>query len=130
MAQPIIYFEIVGTDAELLRRYYADLFGWQFDGDAPPRGFDYAAVRADAIGISGGIGAALSGTGGYLTCYVAVADVDATLTKAQQLGGTRIYGPDRVTDMLAIGMFTDPEGHVVGVLAVANHADPSQMHRP
>jgi uncharacterized protein len=125
MAQPIIYFEIVGDNAALLRRYYTELFGWEFDHDNPPRGFDYAAVSADGIGISGAIGAAPPGTGGYLTFYVEVPDVDAALAHAQQLGGTRIYGPDRVSDMLEIGMFTDPEGHVVGVLAVANHADPN-----
>jgi hypothetical protein len=39
------------------------------------------------------------------------------------LGGTRIYGPDRVNNTVEIGMFTDPKGHVVGVLAAASDAD-------
>jgi predicted enzyme related to lactoylglutathione lyase len=124
MAQPIVYFEIVGDDAELLRRYYAALFEWEFEGDKAPRGFDYAAVRAHGVGVDGAVGAALGGIGGYLTFYVAVQDVEATLERAQRLGGARIYGPDRVNDALEIGMFIDPEGHLVGVLAAASDAAP------
>lgn len=129
MTQPIVYFEIVGDNAELLRSYYSALFGWEFEGDKPPRGFEYAPVRADGVGIGGAIGAAPHGTGGYLTFYVAVQNVEAALELAQRLGGTRIYGPDRVTDLLEIGMFKDPEGHVVGVRALANHADHSRSRR-
>jgi uncharacterized protein len=117
MAQPIIYFEIVGDDAALLRSYYSELLGWQFDADVQPRGFDYASVRADDAGVGGGIGAAAPGTTGYLTFYVGVTDVETTLARAESLGGKRIFGPDRVSDTLELGMFKDPEGHVVGLLA-------------
>jgi uncharacterized protein len=119
MVQPIVYFEIVGDDAALLRSYYSELLGWRFDNDAPPRGFDYASIRADDAGVGGGIGAAAPGTDGYLTFYVGVTDVETTLARAQRLGGKRIFGPDRVSDTLELGMFKDPEGHVVGLLA--NH---------
>jgi predicted enzyme related to lactoylglutathione lyase len=125
--QPIIYFEILGEDAELLRSYYSQLLGWRFDADVPPRGFDYALVRADDAGVGGGIGAAAPGTGGYLTFYVSVTDVETTLARAQELGGERIFGPDRVSDTLELGMFKDPEGHVVGVLA--NHDSAARTAR-
>jgi uncharacterized protein len=117
MAQPIVYFEIVGADAALLRSYYSELLGWRFETDTPPRGFDYALVRANDAGVRGAIGAAPRGTGGYVTFYVAVTDVETTLARAQSLGGKRIFGPDRVSDTFELGMFKDPEGHVVGVLA-------------
>jgi uncharacterized protein len=117
MPQPIIYFEIVGKDAALLRRYYSELLGWQFDADVQPRGFDYASVRAHDAGVGGGIGAAAPGTSGYLTFYVGVTDVENTLARAEGLGGKRIFGPDRVSETLELGMFKDPEGHVVGLLA-------------
>jgi len=116
LAQPIVYFEIVGRDADSLRSYYADLFGWRFDGAGAPRAFERAAVTDDA-GIAAAIGSAPSGTDGYLTFYVAVADVEATLTRAEELGGVRLYGPDRVSDTLELGILADPEGHLIGVLA-------------
>jgi uncharacterized protein len=121
MAQPIVYFEIVGADAELLQTYYGELFGWKFKRDAPPRGFDYASVRADEAGVSGAIGAAPPGTSGYLTFYVSVSDVATTLTRAQAIGGKRIFGPDNLSETLEIGIFTDPEGHMVGVVANRKH---------
>jgi predicted enzyme related to lactoylglutathione lyase len=124
MTQPIIYFEIVGDDAALLRSYYSKLFGWRFDTDAPPRGFEYASVRADGVGVGGAIGAAPPGTGGYVTFYVEVNDVEATLARAEHLGGKRIFGPDSVSDTLELGMFKDPEGHLVGL-----RADPGPERR-
>jgi hypothetical protein len=44
---------------------------------------------------------------------VEVPDVEAALAKAESLGGTRMFGPDVVTEGVEIGQFTDPEGHVV-----------------
>ena len=51
-----------------------------------------------------------------MTFYVEVPDVEASLAKAESLGGTRMMGPDDVMQGLTIGLFTDPEGHVIGVM--------------
>ena len=59
------------------------------------------------------------GYDGHLTFYVAVEDCEAALAKAEELGGTRVMGPDPIPGMgLTIGQFTDPEGHLVGLLQV------------
>jgi predicted enzyme related to lactoylglutathione lyase len=49
-----------------------------------------------------------------------VPDVEAALAKAESLGGTRTMGPDEPMEGLVIGLFTDPEGHVIGVLQSAS----------
>jgi len=46
----------------------------------------------------------------------AVPDVEASLAKAESLGGTRVMGPEKVMDMVELGLFKDPEGHVIGVV--------------
>jgi predicted enzyme related to lactoylglutathione lyase len=51
-----------------------------------------------------------------VTFYVEVPDVEEALAKAASLGGTRMMGPDDVMPGLTIGLFTDPEGHVIGVM--------------
>lgn len=56
------------------------------------------------------------GYDGHVTVYVGVPDVEAALAKAESLGGTRMMGPDQVMEGLVIGLFTDPEGHTVGVV--------------
>ena len=55
-------------------------------------------------------------TSGHVTFYVAVPDVEAALAKAENLGGTRVMGPEKVMDMVELGLFKDPEGHVIGVV--------------
>jgi predicted enzyme related to lactoylglutathione lyase len=120
MGQPVVHFEVIGKDAEKLREYYSELFGWQIDANNP---MEYGMVSRDEnktkdglLGIGGGIGAAPEGYQGHVTFYVAVPDVEAALAKAAELGGTRMMGPERPMDMVEIGLFTDPEGHVVGVV--------------
>ena len=36
--------------------------------------------------------------------------------KAESLGGSRMMGPERVMEQVEIGLFQDPEGHLVGVV--------------
>ena len=85
---------------------------------------NYAAVQrdgntnADGIGIGGGIGTAPEGYQGHVTFYVEVPDVGAALEKAESLGGSRMMGPDEMPEVgITIGLFTDPEGHVIGLVS-------------
>lgn len=119
MGQPVVHFEIVGADGDALRRFYAALFGWEFDAD---NGANHGLVRrednttADGVGIGGSVGVAPVGVPGHVTFYVEVPDVAAALTVVERLGGSRLYGPDRVSDGLEFGVFTDPEGHLIGLV--------------
>jgi uncharacterized protein len=47
---------------------------------------------------------------------VEVPDVEASLAQAESLGGTRMMGPEQPMEGLEIGLFSDPEGHVIGVI--------------
>jgi predicted enzyme related to lactoylglutathione lyase len=119
MGQPVVHFEIMGKDGDKLRTYYSQLFGWEFDANNP---MNYGVVQRegntapDGAGIGGGVGVAPEGYDGHVTFYIEVPDVEAALAKAESLGGTRMMGPDKVLDTIEIGLFTDPEGHLVGVV--------------
>ncbi len=63
------------------------------------------------------MGGGPEGYEGHVTFYVEVPDVEAALEKAEELGGSRMMGPDEVMEGLVIGLFSDPEGHVVGVVS-------------
>jgi predicted enzyme related to lactoylglutathione lyase len=76
-------------------------------------------VSCDGIGISGGVGAGPEGYSGHVTFYVGVPDVEAALAKAESLGGSRVMGPEKVMEQVEIGLFSDPEGHLVGVVKPA-----------
>ena len=119
MGQAVVHFEIAGKDGKKLQEYYAELFDWNIDADNE---FGYGIVaredntNADGIGIGGGISSGPEGYEGHVTFYVEVPDVEAALAKAESMGGTRVMGPDEVMQGLTIGLFTDPEGHVIGVM--------------
>jgi uncharacterized protein len=119
MGQPVVHFEIIGKDPEKLQSYYSELFGWEFDADNP---MNYGIVQRDAnvsddgVGIGGGVGSGPEGYDGHVTFYIGVPDVEAALAKAESLGGSRMMGPDKVMEDVEIGLFNDPEGHVIGVV--------------
>ena len=119
MGQPVVHFEIIGNDAEKLRGYYSELFGWEFNADNP---MNYGTVdreantNADGIGIGGGIGAGPEGYDGHVTFYIEVPDVEASLAKAESLGGSRMMGPETVMEGIEVGLFNDPEARTVGVV--------------
>lgn len=120
MGQPVLHFEVIGKDGDKLRSYFAELFGWEFQGVGGP--MDYAVVdreqnlSAEGIGIGGGVGGS-SELDGHVTFYVGVEDAEAALAKAEELGGKRVHGPDEVPGQgILVGHLADPEGHVVGVV--------------
>jgi predicted enzyme related to lactoylglutathione lyase len=119
MGQPVVHFEVIGKDGEKLRSYYSELFGWEIDANNPMK---YGIVQREGnvspagVGIGGGIAGGPDGYGGHITFYVEVPDVEAGLAEAERLGGTRVFGPDKVTGDVEIGQFTDPEGHVIGLI--------------
>lgn len=123
MGQPVVHFEVIGKDGATLQRYYSQLFGWEVDSNNPQQ---YGSVaregntNADGAGIAGGI-AAFPDYEGHVTFYVEVPDIEASLATAESLGGNRVFGPDKVpgTD-IELGQFTDPEGHLIGLIRTAS----------
>ena len=119
MGQPVVHFEVIGKDGEKLQRYYAELFDWNVEADNEMK---YGLVdrednlNTEGIGIGGGIGQGPEGYDGHVTFYVEVPDVEAALSRAESLGGTRVMGPETIMGRLVLGQFQDPEGNVIGLI--------------
>lgn len=122
MGNPVVHFEIIGTDPARLREYYGELFGWEYDTSGPvsaqvSEAGNYGFVETD--GIPGGVGGG-AGYEGHVVFYVGVPDVAAALAEAERLGGTRRMGPDRAPGRdLVVAHFTDPEGNLIGLAGPA-----------
>jgi uncharacterized protein len=112
MANQVVWAEVLGNDGEGLRRFYGDLFGWSFQ---PVEGMDYGMMPSDD-GVGIGIGTGPEGAPAYQTFYVGVDDVQGALDKAESLGGSKMMGPRDLPMGGTIGLFTDPEGHVIGLV--------------
>jgi predicted enzyme related to lactoylglutathione lyase len=112
MGNPTMWFEVAGRDHEALKGFYSGMFEWKL---TDMEGMPYSTVDAEGEGIPGGIGAAPEGQDGHVTFYVEVDDVEAGLAKAEAMGGSRVMGPMDIASG-KIGLFADPEGHVVGLM--------------
>lgn len=111
---PVVWFEVVGKDGPALQRFYGKLFNWQVSdaGD----GSGYGLVQAAGKGIGGGVGTSADGGTGHVTFYVEVDDPAAYLERAEQLGGAVVLPPTEIPQFhLTFAMFTDPEGHLIGL---------------
>jgi predicted enzyme related to lactoylglutathione lyase len=117
MGQPVVHFEVVGRDGGKLQEYYGEMFGWKMNADNP---MNYALVEAEESStgnsVPGGVGQGPEGHDGHVTFYVAVPDVEATLQKAEGLGGTRVMGPETIMPDVTLGQFKDPEGNLIGLI--------------
>jgi hypothetical protein len=108
----VIHFEILGSDGAALQQYYSALFGWKLNTDNPG---GYGMSDPSETGVVVGIGGTPDGSAGHVTGYVRVADVDAVLARAAELGGKVImpkFSPDGTAQL---GLLADPQGHVIGV---------------
>lgn len=114
MIGQVSFFEIMGHDADKLRGFFGELFGWTFESIP---GWDYGLVKTEGTG--GGVGRGYAGgTAGWTTVYVKVADVAASAEKAVQLGGRVLLAPMTLQDGMQIAVVTDPEGHAIGLSSV------------
>jgi uncharacterized protein len=67
-------------------------------------------------GLTGGIGATQDGSAGQVTFYVHADDPQAILDKVTAGGGQVVMPLTEVAPETTIALFSDPEGHVVGIM--------------
>jgi predicted enzyme related to lactoylglutathione lyase len=119
-AAPVVHFEIIGKDAKKLQNFYSKLFNWQINADNPMNyGLVNAAGNGTEVGkgsIGGGVAAAEQGMPGYVTFYVQVTDLAATLKIAESMGGKTVVPPTEIPNMVTFALFKDPEGNMVGLV--------------
>ena len=122
--ESVDWFEILGSDPVRTQTFYADLFGWTVDRSGIP---GYAVVdTGTARGIQGGVGGGTDSR--WAIVYAGVSDVDGALSRAEQLGGSRLAAPGvsalknaaraalyGSADHMNTGVFRDPAGNIFGV---------------
>ena len=113
MSHPVVHFEVLGQDGKALQDFYASLFGWNINADNPMN-YGMVDTAANGTGIGGGVG---DGQGSsWATFYVQSDDLQASLSKAEELGGKTLVPPQELPMGISIALFSDPEGHVVGLV--------------
>lgn len=107
-ARPVVHWEIEARDPELVKEFYRRLFNWRIGEGA-------------VSWIEAGIGGPEPGPAGHVrqgetsrvTLYVQVRDLDASLRRVTELGGTTLSEPFDVPDGPTMAAIVDPEGNPV-----------------
>jgi predicted enzyme related to lactoylglutathione lyase len=120
MADPVVHFELMGTDREALGRFYAELFGWHVENVAEP---PYAVIDTHAgTGINGGIGSVEGSTPQYVAVYAATDDINATFDAAVSGGAEVLMPVTEVPGVVTLALLRDPQGNVFGMIAAGENA--------
>ena len=105
-ARPVVHWEIEAQDPDLIRGFYAQLFGWNI-GDGP--------IMTIAPGIGGpesGVGGHIRGSGNSrVNLYVQVRDLRTSLDQAVSLGASVTLEPFDVPGGASLAGIRDPEGN-------------------
>ena len=111
--------ELNTTDADAAQEFYSSVFGWEPEALGGGEGFHYAMQKVDGR-VVGGI-MAMEGMPPAWGTYFAVEDTDATVARAEELGGS-VVRPAGDTGFGRIALLADPEGAVFAVIKLSSDA--------
>ena len=110
---PIVHVEISANDREAAGKFYSDLFGWNIQ-QIPE--MNYATFDYGVEGVGGGLNPVREDNpAGTVVVYAETDDIDASLAKAEKLGGKIVTKKTEIPGMGWFGMFTDPTGNPIGL---------------
>ena len=111
MTHPVIHAEIRASDPDATRAFFSKLFDWKYSEGGLP---GYTFVDS---GDEGALATAIGPTQGgpeAVLFFVRVQDVEATLARAEELGGKTVQPAQNVPGV-TFGVLEDSQGHLIGV---------------
>lgn len=119
----VSWFEIGSDKPEDVKKFFGELFGWQFKLNTDLPGVDYhAAITPGAPGPGGGIFDHAGRFEDYAIFYVLVEDVPATIEKAKSLGAEVTMEPVVDAAGVSFARLRDAGGHHFGVYSMPQAA--------
>jgi uncharacterized protein len=107
------HIEIPFDDEERAKRFYGEMFGWEF---RTSEGFEgYPLYQAGPGGLGGGMGKRGQMAGQTVRNYISVDDIDAAIEKVTELGGTITEPKSEIPGMGWFAVGTDSEGNVLAL---------------
>jgi uncharacterized protein len=100
--------ELVTSDADGAKGFYSGLFGWDYDDSPIPGGGVYTMASRDGKPVAALFRA--DDQPPHWNCYVTVAAVDETTSRAGELGGSVVAEPFDVMEFGRMSVIVDPTG--------------------
>ena len=105
------WFELMTTDVDASKSFYSKLLNWSME-DMPMENMTYSVVKVDGND-AGGIMPMPPDAGEMPPAwglYITVDDVDATATKAKEMGGKVLVEPQDIPQVGRFCVIQDPQG--------------------
>lgn len=109
------WFELMTTDTEGAKKFYADLFGWEYEDMPMGPGSTYTVVKSCGKAVAG-----IMAQPEDCKCmppswdiYITVNDVDAAAAKVQSSGGKVLRAPSDIPEVGRFAVLQDPQGAVI-----------------
>jgi uncharacterized protein len=112
MPNPFAHIELTTDNLKAAQKFYGKVFAWKLS--------DMPGMSYTMIDVGGGTGGGMQSKPmpeaptGWMP-YVQVDDVKATIAKATKAGATAMLPYQEIGEMGAIGVFSDPNGAMIGV---------------
>jgi predicted enzyme related to lactoylglutathione lyase len=105
------WFELLTSGYDAALPFYANVFGWDIHTMSDTAEFRYSTLGKDEHALAGIMDATamLAGQPSYWNVYLQVADTDAALVKAIELGGSELMAPND-TPYGRLASIADPTG--------------------
>jgi len=119
----LVHFEIPSDDLERSKKFYSELFGWNFDKwsgpESLPEGMEYLIITTtDDKGnksIGGGMMKRQNSEQQGMTNYIDVKSVDEHSDRVMQLGGKVVIPKKTIAGMGYFAVCLDTENNTFGI---------------
>lgn len=115
-AAQVRHFAINATDVPRSRRFYEEVFGWEFTPWGPP---DFYQTRSAGAGRMGALQGRRDIAGRHMPgieLSFSVDDVKATVAAIEANGGQVLMPPFHIAGVGSLTFFQDPEGNIAGAM--------------
>jgi hypothetical protein len=118
----LVWEQLVTPDVDVSKSFYGGLFGWTSETmqleDRPP--YTVWTIEGQENAMGGATPPLMPGMPPSWGIYFAVADCDATVAQAKDLGATEMVEPNDVPGVGRSATLVDPQGAAFTVMAMAN----------
>jgi predicted enzyme related to lactoylglutathione lyase len=111
-----MWLELASTDIPAASKFYADLFGWPIVTDEKMN-YTMTAFEGDETGVGfSPVDEERGVTAGSVMVYVDVADIDATIARAKELGAPILMDRFEIPTVGWMAVFGDPGGNRIAAM--------------
>ena len=126
----VVWHDLLTHDLSGVKRFYGELFGWQFQEDTENE--TYTAISHNGRVIGGVVytkpGANAPNRSQWVS-YLSVSDVDRAVQQVKEAGGVVHTGPLDFPDRGRIAVVSDPQGALIALVRSTN-GDPPDRDPP